>query len=715
MQLQDQFYILASSLPEDERRRVLKHNDSFAVFDTYGDLPTEGLGQHGLYHEGTRFLSYLLFTLFNRRPILLSSTIADNSLLVVEATNPDINLDDDILLPRGSIYVQRAKFVWEGSSYERITLRNYGLFAVETPFALAFAADFADIFQVRGTHRARHGQQLTPEVGDRYVIFTYEGLDGVTRRTTITCSDEPDSIEPSSAGYSVMLAPHQEYSMTVSVACTRNEPQGNISVFDDALAQAQRELAEARAADCQVDTSNAMFNDWVKRSAEDLHMMISDTPVGPYPYAGVPWYDTPFGRDGIITAMETLWINPELARGVLAFLAATQAKEISPAMDAEPGKILHETRKGEMAALGEVPFGLYYGSVDATPLFVMLAGAYYERTGDREFLESIWRNVERALEWIDVYGDKDGDGFVEYYPHPEGLVHQGWKDSYDAIFHADGSPAEGAIALCEVQGYVYAAKQAAAKLATVLGKKHKSRSLLEEAEQLKRRFNEVFWCDEIENYALALDGRKKLCLVRASNGGHCLFSGIATAERARIVAHTLTGPDFFSGWGIRTVAAGEIRYNPMSYHNGSVWPHDNAMIASGLARYGFKQHALRILGGLFDASVHLDLNRLPELFCGFPRAARQGPTMYPVSCSPQAWAAASVFYLLQACLGLSIDAVQKQVCFSYPVLPESLNTVYLRGLRVGDATLDIAIVRYPDDVGINVLRRQGEAQVLNVK
>jgi glycogen debranching enzyme len=412
--------------------------------------------------------------------------------------------------------------------------------------------------------------------------------------------------------------------------------------------------------------------------------------------------------------MQTLWMAPQLARGVLGYLAATQADRLSPAQDAEPGKILHETRDGEMAALGEVPFGRYYGSHDATPLFIILAAEYWRRTDDRATIAALWPHVERALAWMDRYGDPDGDGFMEYARRTDdGLLQQGWKDSYDSIFHADGSLAEPPIALCELQGYAYAARLGAAELADALGRRARARALRAAAEELRSRFDAAFWDEEMGTYALALDGAKRPCRVRASNAGHALLTGIALPERAPRLAQTLLGDASYSGWGIRTIAAGEARYNPMSYHNGSIWPHDNSLIGLGLSRYGRQADAARILGGLFDASRQFDLARMPELFCGFTRREGEGPTRYPVACAPQAWAAGAIFALLQASLGMEIDAPAGRVRFRAPTLPLFLEELTIRRLRVGRGSVDLSLARRDDaSADVRVLRRRGAIEVL---
>jgi glycogen debranching enzyme len=364
-----------------------------------------------------------------------------------------------------------------------------------------------------------------------------------------------------------------------------------------------------------------------------------------------------------------------------------------------------------MAARDEVPFGLYYGSTDSTPLFVILAGAYYERSGDGPFIEAIWPNIRAALDWIDAYGDIDGDGFVESARlSSRGLVQQGWKDSWDAISHADGSLPEPPIALCEVQAYAYAAKQAGARLATVLGHDGYARTLLEQARALREKFNAVYWCDDLSSFAVALDNKKHPCRIVASNAGHCLWGGIATEEHAKQIAERLLRDDCFSGWGVRTLSSREVRYNPMSYHNGSVWPHDNAILAAGLAHYGLKDAVNRIMTGLFEASMFFDLHRMPELFCGFGRRESEGPTLYPAACAPQAWSAAAAFMLLQACLGLSVDGTVSQVRFASPMLPRFLDEIRIQNLKVGNASLDLVVDR--SFRGIGVERRDGDANIV---
>ena len=636
-----------------------------------------------------------------------------DAALIVDLTNPDVPGGE---LRRDTVHLFSTSFLWEGVWYARLRLHNYSQAAIDLRLAIRFGADYADIFEVRGTPRKRRGQQLEPKVEGGTAVLGYAGLDGKTRRTRLTFSPAPGELTDSLAAYDLRLSPRGEHTIDLTIAFELGGEKAQPDGFVKALERSAATLESRRAGAASVHTSNERFDDWLDRSATDLQMMATETQYGLYPFAGVPWYSTVFGRDGIITAYQNLWNDPALARGVLGFLAATQARKEDPEWDAEPGKIVHEIRHGEMANLGEVPFGCYYGTVDATPLFVMLAGAYWRRTGDRAFLESIWPNVERALDWIDHSGDLDGDGFVEYSRRSaNGLASQGWKDSFDAIFHRDGRLAEGPIALCEVQGYVYAARRAAAMLARLFGQDDHAQHLERQAEELREKFERDFWIEEISTYALALDGEKRPCAVRASNAGHALLTGIASRPRAWRVAHTLLNESSFSGWGIRTLDANEVRYNPMSYHDGSVWPHDNSLIAYGMSRYGRKDGAVKVLTGLFEAIQHFDLQRMPELFCGFRQRPHEGPTLYPVACAPQAWAAGAVFLLVQACLGLDVDAVSGKICLDRPELPPCIDRLTLRNLRVGEATVDLVFERYGKDVGVHLGRREGEIEVVVVK
>jgi glycogen debranching enzyme len=725
IQIRDEYYILSTSPRIDDRTQVLKQGDMFAIFDRYGDIEEFGTGELGVYYRDTRFLSRFSLELEQARPLLLGSTIKDdNMVLAVDIMNPDIWRNGELEIPRGTIHVFRSKFLWEGACHERLRVHNYSDRDVRLTLSIRLDADFADIFEVRGTQRKSRGKRLPTEILPDGILIAYRGLDDVVRRTRIAFDPPPTHIGDSEVRYEMRLEPRAEECCRCAILCEVESAHadsgrgllGARPAYEAAAHEQAANFERRRAGDPEILTSNAQFNDWLSRSLTDLHMMQTETDHGPYPYAGVPWYSTIFGRDGIITALESLWFNPSIARGVLGYLAATQAEQGNDEQDSQPGKILHEIRAGEMAALGEIPFSRYYGTVDATPLFIMLAGAYYERTGDIAFTRSIWPNVERALGWIERYGDMDGDGFIEYLRHcPHGLVNQGWKDSHDSVFHESGALAEGPVALCEVQAYVYAAKIAAASLAGYLGEDARAHRLIEQAQQLRRRFEEVFWCEELSTYGLALDGEKRLCRVRASNAGHCLYAGIVGNNRAPRVAAVLTGDAMYSGWGVRTLATSEGRYNPMSYHNGSIWPHDNALIAAGFARYGFKDEAVKILTGLFDSSVFFGSHRLPELFCGFPRRQGEGPTLYPVSCSPQAWASAAVFMLLKSCLGLEVLGFDRRLVFNNPLLPDYLKEIQIRGLQVGDASVDLLLVRHDNDVGVNVLRRDGKVTVAVLK
>ena len=696
-------------------RRTLKQGDCFAVLDSYADIGATPGGTDGIYFCDTRYLSHLEMLLNGRQPLLLGSNVRDdNSILIVDLTNPDIYLDQKLVQPKDVLHVVRTVFLLNGAAYQRFRMQNHGDSPFDVRLSLAFASDFADLFEVRGLHRDHRGT-ATVDVGEAEVALNYQGLDGVTRRTTMLFDPVPAQLSSNIASYVFKLQPNECLSVYVTVKCGRGVAENATLPFRKALRAAFSQRQAATRGITTITTSNEIFNEVACRSMADLAMLTTETPQGPYPYAGIPWYSTTFGRDGIITAMQMLWCDSRIAKGVLRRLAAFQATKFNPIADAEPGKVPHEMRGGEMAALHEVPFGLYYGSADATPLFVLLAGLYAEHTGDVETLRELWPNVETALGWIDGPGDSDHDGFVEYRRADEkGLVNQGWKDSQDAIFHADGVLAQGPIALCEVQGYVYAAKRLAARTARRLGMAARGDALDAQAGRLAERFEAAFWCKDIGTYAIALDGRKRPCRVRTSNAGQVLFSGIATPEHAETVMRDLMSPSFFSGWGIRTVARDQPRYNPMSYHNGSVWPHDNSLIAAGFARYGHKDAIDRLFKGLFDAATYMELRRLPELYCGFQRGRERGPTLYPVACSPQAWAAGTPLLLLQSSLGLEFNRDNNEILLRKPRLPSFLNEVTLHNLRLGQSVVDLMLRRHGDDVSLQVLRNEGQIRVAAV-
>ena len=714
----EDYHIEAIESLVERTLRTLKHNDLFAVFDSQGNFAGGALGPDGLFYKDTRFLSEFTVRLGGAEPLQLGSVLLDdNGAMVVDLTNADLHTARGrVWLQRESVHLSRFKFLNDSSSFERLRLRSYGPIGRTISVDINFDADFADLFEVRGTRRAHRGTKTMTRIADGEFEYRYVGLDHVTRRTVLRFDPPPTALGDGTARWDIDLDEEREQSIVIKVCCLiedDREDAGSIAQAFRTTHKMRREMAHQRA---RLDSSNPQFDAVIARAWSDLDMLMTETEHGAYPYAGVPWYSTIFGRDGIITAMLLLWCAPYFAKGVLLTLANLQATEVDPVADAEPGKILHERRGGEMAALGEVPFRRYYGSVDSTPLFVMLAAQYHERTGDLDTIRTIWPNILAAIAWIDTYGDVDGDGFVEYARMTDkGLSNQGWKDSSDSIFHRDGRLATAPIALCEVQGYVFAAKQGAAVLAARLGDSALSARLTREAEELRVKFEDAFWIEEAGTYAIALDGDKRRCDVLASNAGHCLFTGIASPERAKRVAELLTGKRFHSGWGVRTVAVGEARYNPMSYHNGSIWPHDNGLIALGLARYGHKKAALSIFEGIFDSAVYDDLRRLPELFCGFERRRRQGPTSYPVACSPQAWAAATPFALVAAAIGCAIDPDTSTLQLNRPVLPKFLDDLTIRNIRIGEARVDLRLARVDGDVTTAVLRRDGDVVVTITK
>ncbi len=708
---QGQFYITATG-PSSRPRHVLKRADTFAVFDAHGDVGASAGGPDGVFNHDTRFLSRLELLINGVQPLLLGATVRDDNVAMsVDLTNADIYREGKIVLPRDTIHIRRTIYLWGGVAHQRINVSNHGDAALTFTVTVAFGADFSDLFEVRGSRRKQRGTLTRAVESDRTVRFSYMGLDDLKRETLVAFDPVPASLVEGAATFNLSLAADSSTTLFLAVECHGLADPTSRSFFAGFMDANRHQRAMTREI-ATVETSNDILNEVLARAMADLFMLITETEQGPYPYAGTPWYSTTFGRDGILTAIQMLWFDPSVAQGVLRRLAALQAEGFDEKSDAEPGKIVHEMRGGEMAVLREVPFGLYYGTVDATPLFVVLAGLYAERTGDLDTLRALWPAVERALAWMDGPGDRDGDGFIEYHRATDsGLQNQGWKDSYDAVYHADGTLAEGPIALCEVQGYAYMARRLAAKTARRLGHADRAGALDARADELAVKFEEAFWCEDIGTYAIALDGQKRPCKVRTSNAGQVLWSGIAKPDRAKRVAQDMIGADFFTGWGIRTVAQGQARYNPMSYHDGSVWPHDNSLIAEGMARYGHTDLAERVFEGLFAAATYMDLRRLPELFCGFRRRRGAGPTLYPVACAPQAWAAGTPFLLLQACLGMEFDPFARAIRFRNPRLPSFVEQITLRNIGFADAKVDVALRRAGDHVALRILGNTGEIQV----
>lgn len=707
------FSVSATVSLQERRYRTIKSGDTFGVFDHGGDILSVPGGTDGMYHRDTRHLSRFELTLGGVQPLLLSSALgADNVMLTSDLSNASMSDLGVAALAQGVIHLQRSLFLGDGACHGRIVARNFGFTRSRVRLELRFEADFADLFEVRGMHRERRGDRLPPVLAPDGVALSYRGLDTVVRTTRLAFEPAPQALSGSGAVFDLDLEPGARATIFLEIACAAeggaHRPR---AAFLAAYVRAKRRLRASAARGAAVASPNGAFEQAMRQSAGDLRMLVTDKPTGPYPYAGIPWFSTAFGRDALITALLTLAFDPALALGVLRFLAQEQADTFDPASEAEPGKILHETRGGEMAALREVPFRRYYGSVDSTPLFVMLAGAYLDRTGDLANLRALWPNIDQALGWMDRRAD--AQGFVRYQRSTEeGLANQGWKDSYDSISHDDGTLARGAIALCEVQGYVYAARRAGAAIARRMGLEAQAAALDAQAEQLRQAFEARFWCERLGTYALALDGEGRQCQVRSSNAGHLLMAGITAPERAARVARGLLEARLFSGWGIRTLAADEARYNPMSYHNGSIWPHDNALIALGMARAGLRAETARLFEGIHASADAMELRRLPELFCGFPRRPGQGPTSYPVACAPQAWAAATLPAFVQASLGLGFDPAARAVRFDRPDLPGFLDSLTLRNLSLGDARVSVLISRTPGEVSVSVIERDGDIHVV---
>ena len=679
----------ATSGDEDIHTVSLKDGDTFLVSDTWGDVRG---GADGLFSNDTRILSSFRLFIGGKRPSRLSFSLStDNASFTVNGANRALPPLGGTATPRGVIHIERKRCLNQGRLFERLRLTNFGLDEVMAPIMFEFDADFRDMFEVRGLIRNARGVIGPPKLTGRGVALNYDGLDGVRRSSVVAFSEPPWRLVANRAEYMLPVVPGRRIDLFVEVGARAEHPPDE-SRFERALAGAQAGVRTIRTRGAKLTASDGAFDGWLQQSRTDVAVLTTELPTGAYPYAGIPWFSTPFGRDGIICAWQMLWLDPSLAKGVLTYLAARQAREPSRFGDATPGKIMHETRQGEMAALGEIPFGLYYGGVDTTPLFVALAGAYFERTGDAQFIQDLWPSLRAATQWLETYGDSNGDGLIDYARAAQtGLANQGWKDSLDSIFHDDGRLAPGPVALVEVQGYACAAWRAMAAMGVRMGDEEASHWAAR-ARTLAALVEERFWLADLGFYAVAIDGEGKVCRVETSNPGHLLFFGAPSEKRAARVARRLLSPAFDCGWGLRTLAAGGVRYNPMSYHNGSVWPHDTAIALAGMARYGERAGVLKVMTDLFEASKTFG-GRMPELLCGFEREKDEPPIAYPVACMPQAWAAGSVFMMISACLGLTIDALHRKVRLVRPRLPPGVERLRVEGLDIAGASIDIEVRR----------------------
>ncbi len=724
--------------------QVLKHGNLYLLTDPFGDIHPDSRGL-GLYLSDTRLLSCCSLRVGGTRPVLLQGSMGANYRGSIQLTNPSADRNPDAKVhpelqevAGRTIGIARDRLIGVGAMEERVRIVNHSGSELTVPVELELGADDADIFEVRGYPRPERGTLLPIALTPTRATFRYDGLDRRRRSTHIAFSDaaaafgpiDPRSEDQALSGGSVrfrwdlMLAPGElhelQWTIWASIAPMEDgrPADGAATLFPEPPRVSGDDGAGAYHAwgrgTTSIQTDHELFNLTLNRSLADLRLLINDGPAEGQRYlaAGVPWFATLFGRDALIASFQSLAFRPQIAMETLEVLAAYQATEVDDWRDAEPGKILHELRTGEMAGAGELPHTPYYGSIDSTPLWLILFAATFDWTGDRAFVERLWPNALKALEWIDRYGDRDGDGFVEYERRsPRGLVNQGWKDSGDCIRDRSGGFAAVPIALAEVQGYVFDAKRRIADIAAIRGDDELAGRLRAESEALRRKFEDAFWVEDERYYAMALDRDKRQVDAIASNAGQCLWSGIASPARARDVADRLMGPGLFSGWGIRTYAAGQTGYNPIGYHTGSVWPHDTSLIAAGLKRYGFDEESNRLVGHVFQAAQHFPDFRLPELFCGFDRDHSALPVPYPVACSPQAWAAGASFLFVESMLGLRAKAGQRELELRHPNLPDWLGKVTLTNLRVGDASVDLLFHRWRGTTSAEVLRKVGDLSV----
>ncbi|TKD00403.1 glycogen debranching N-terminal domain-containing protein [Polyangium fumosum] len=690
---------------------LLKEGDLFLLTDAEGNVPRKNREGYGLYLGDTRFLSSYELAIQGLRPTILLSSDHAHFLGAQVLTNPNLVTPEGQAVHEQTIQIRRYRLVRPTEVNESLTFQNYNRFPVTLDVELHFEADFSDMFEVRGiVQGARKGKPHAPEHMPAVLRFRYDGADGLARRTEVRFDPKPDRLAASTASYRIELRPGGSTCITLGVsvdASPLTNPNGP-AVPRRALTGYKQWLA----GQVGVETSNSLFNAIFAKARNDLRVLLSGDPDAPFIAAGIPWYACLFGRDTILTALLYLWISAEPARQALRLLHRHQGSRDDPMRDEEPGKVMHELRRGELARLGVVPFSPYYGTVDATPLWIILLAEYHRATGDLDLVRELRPNLDAALLWMDRYGDRDGDGFLEYACRSDaGLVNQGWKDSTDAITHPDGTLAEPPIALVEVQAYAYASRRAAARIYRALGDPALAASEELRAAKLRDAIDAAFWMPSDNAYAIALDGDKRQVATVSSNAGHALWAGVVPHARGELMARRLMEEDLFSGWGIRTLSTRAARYNPTGYHLGTVWPHDNALIALGFKRYRQEPLALELVTALFEASQHFPAYRMPELFCGFARSAFGVPVRYPVACSPQAWAAASWATLLAALLGLSPNAPGNELRIVRPTLPRWLHWVEIKRLPVGRGEVDLRYQRVEEHTAVDVAAMRGDVRV----
>jgi glycogen debranching enzyme len=695
---------------------IIKEGEYFLYTYENGDMFHGNRAGLGLYYRDTRFLSTLETRIEGMVPLLLSSSTERGYMANIHLSNPDIIAGDGTSIPQDVISLRRSRLIWEGA-VERLYVRNYHIAPVRIQLSLSLACDFADIFEVRGMCRERRGRVHLPRAEGDTVILSYTGTDRLLRTTRIIFSRPPEEVRKGRAGVEVyfdfLLDSDEVESVDMHIIPLEEGEEKSQRGFGEVHTKLRNSYDEWVKETTSISTDNAVFDLFIQRSIRDLKSLHTRTRYGDIVVGGVPWYSAPFGRDALVTCYESLMLKPELARDSLLFLAAFQGREVNDWRDEEPGKILHEIRQGEMARMGEIPHTPYYGSVDTTPLFLLLVSEYLKWTGDLETYHLLEDSVNSALAWIDAYGDLDGDGLVEFKRRSSmGLLNQFWKDSGDSVLLPGGRLPPYPLATVETQGYVYYAKRRLGELLILLGDEERGRSLIEQADKLRTRVEEVFWDEELGFYVIAIDGEKNPIRAVSSNGGQLLFTGLPSPERASRVIEKLTSREMFSGWGIRTLSEREFYYNPMSYHNGSIWPHDNALILKGIKRYGDSKACEMIIYGLFQSGMHMSDLRLPELFCGFRRTSYDEPVPYPVACSPQAWASGSILLILQSILGLAPDALEGVLYVNNPCLPPWLDQVLLRGLRVGAASLSLLFRREEESTVFSVTEKEGDLRVV---